>query len=888
MAALTVNELERRDARAHVPAFINFCGPSVERAPTHLRDLLQSTHVRAPSVHILGRADEQFTHAELLSLPGVCQHAVSMWHARGHVVPPATDMLVGAILHAAQSVEIHPRETAVDIPPVAVASLWPQGQGSSESESEPEDDAGEHAGGRLLGAGKRASIDGGRTVSDSLSLLRIGKVTKLSELECVRGHIGFFGIVLVLQGHSHLHHIANRGAPFAAPSVWNLLLFVMIRVAYQACNVSFIILLGAKPAPKSWRELGWFLASIICTVYVAMFSGFDEAAENWFWADHQVHLCFAGSRRYAVHEMMELSWSSQDELACLPPLDEARGPFLSALWFLIAYIGWQCVRFVALRLGVAKWVFPVAVCYALFAGRHALADGNDWPFSLFVEGEMYARALAKRAPQMWWVFALGTHLPTDFPLRLPGEGLRLRALNVEFLFTRRRTRAFWVVAILIAAACTPFNDGVLIALKGCGDLGSGKCSAAATAALALARLAKMCLQVIGAFGACAMMPTRLTPLTHAGRDSIVILLLNGYLLALFKVPLTLATLFARERFGGFTMQATWVGICTLLALGAHNVASAVLRPVGIIVADATVHVRSGRRTKAVIRVLPLACMLIAVWLFIRTTNAPLPPAVPPARPRSHVYLRESTLLSPAARRDARVREKQDARGLKKALKKVSKHAPSVHARNGTVKLARTRSPHRKNVTSEGALAKNATRANYYRARKASKLLARLRARKGNETGRMRTKVLEALRTMPIADAPRAAASHAPMPVRRKHFSGNPPAVAAASALDAHQYARAASAGASPKPAEGAAGPVRRGGGDSAAVQERSASGEKARPASAHNLSRLGATRERRRERMRDGEMLRVGKQHPAPRHKHGPTKESSESAQWKGDGEVTM
>ena len=191
--------------------------------------------------------------------------------------------------------------------------------------------------------------------------------------------------------------------------------------------------------------------------------------------------------------------------------------------------------------------------------------------------------------------------------------------------TRRRTRAFWVVAILIAAACTPFNDGVLIALKGCGDLGSGKCSAAATAALALARLAKMCLQVIGAFGACAMMPTRLTPLTHAGRDSIVILLLNGSLLALFKVPLTLATLFARERFGGLTMQARWVGVCTLLALGAHNVASAVLRPVGIIVADATVHVRSGRRTKAVIRVLPLACMLIAVWLFIRTTNAPVPP-----------------------------------------------------------------------------------------------------------------------------------------------------------------------------------------------------------------------------------------------------------------------
>ena len=80
-AALTVSALESRATTSvQVPALVNFCGPSIDRAPSHLRDALSRKLIRTPSVHICGRADEQLTRDELLSLPSVCEKAVSLWH----------------------------------------------------------------------------------------------------------------------------------------------------------------------------------------------------------------------------------------------------------------------------------------------------------------------------------------------------------------------------------------------------------------------------------------------------------------------------------------------------------------------------------------------------------------------------------------------------------------------------------------------------------------------------------------------------------------------------------------------------------------------------------------------------------------------------------------
>ena len=688
-AALTVNQLERRgdDAPAQLPAFINFCGPSVNRAPIPLRDLLESTQVRAPSVHILGRADEQLTHDELLSLPGVCQQAVSLWHARGHVVPPATDKLAGAILHAAHAVDIRsgytpPRSTVVDIPPVVSATSWPQEQGGSESESEPEDaqfDGARTQGlesllGRGRRAGKGASTDGGRLLSDSLSLLRIGYATELSELERVRAHIQFVCMVIVMVGHSHLLKQARHSDD---PSAWSTTtLYAVGKLIDHTANCGFVILLGASTsAPISWRELGWFAATILSLLSVAMFSGVDDAAANWLWSKHEVHVCFADRRRHEIQNLVPLGWSSQDELACLPSLNDARGAFFSALWFLIAFIAWQSARFAACRLGVSKLLLPIAVCYAIFGSQQAFR-GKDWPFTLFEEGPLYARALSRNGSQLWWLFALGAHLPPGFPLRLPGEGLRACS---GFVFSRRRTRAFWAAANLLIAASTPLIDRALgigwdaSTGKPCGGASWGECGAAATAGFVFTRLAKMALQAVAALGVCAIVPTTLTPITYAGRDSLAILLLNGYVLAIFKVPLTLAFLFARERFGELSAMASLFGMCALLAVGTVNAASTVLRPARNIVVDTMVHARNGRRAKAAVRVLPLACVLVGVLLFIRTTNAPLPPTVAPAVPHRHAYLHEYANLSRAgAKHEAKVHAKEHAKDLKKAHKRAQR------------------------------------------------------------------------------------------------------------------------------------------------------------------------------------------------------------------------
>ena len=601
--------------------------------------------------------------------------------------------MVDAIVKAAKAVyphEFRSGHAVIDIPPM-VAGEWSPLEQDSNGESEPDDahqpeDDMSMQGQALLGddgSKVRYTADGGTGVlTDSLSLLRIGYNPMLSELERVRAHVQFVCMVLVMVGHSYMHRVTLVSYSDAS-SAW----LTMMKLMENTANTGFVILLGASTtAPATWRELGQFIISILLLLWLALFSGFDDAAANWLWGKHEVHLCFADPHRHEVQNMMTLEWSKQDDLACLPPLSDSRGPFLAALWFLIAFIAWQSAAFAARQLGAARLLLPIAVGYAIFAPER-LFRGHDWPFSLFEEGALYARALSKNAPQMWWLFALGAHLPPGFPLRLPGEGLRLRSCH-NFLFTRRRTRAFWAAAnVIVAVSATPIG-WALAGAEACGPPWS-ECSAAGALVFVLARLIRMVLQVIAALGVCAMVPTRLTPVTHAGRDSLAILLLNGYALALFKVPITMSHLFARERFGELTAAAMLVGICALLAVGTVNAASLVLQPARSIILDATVHMHRGRRAKAAKRVLPLVCVLISVMLFIRTTNAPLPPTVAPTTTRSHAYLHLSTAEARHERRVAARNEKgqkvqrKAEKEARKEAKKVAKRAQKLAKQNAT-------------------------------------------------------------------------------------------------------------------------------------------------------------------------------------------------------------
>jgi len=66
--------------------FLNICGSPWERLPEPLRCQLVM-RIRAPSLHLLGTADEMYSEAELLSLVGRCHHVVLKRHPQGHGIP---------------------------------------------------------------------------------------------------------------------------------------------------------------------------------------------------------------------------------------------------------------------------------------------------------------------------------------------------------------------------------------------------------------------------------------------------------------------------------------------------------------------------------------------------------------------------------------------------------------------------------------------------------------------------------------------------------------------------------------------------------------------------------------------------------------------------------
>ena len=75
--------------------FINFCSTPWERLPTST-DLEVPQLITVPSLHVLGRADELLSAAQLLSVPSRCDNMTMLWHKGGHVVP----LLDGAVAEA--------------------------------------------------------------------------------------------------------------------------------------------------------------------------------------------------------------------------------------------------------------------------------------------------------------------------------------------------------------------------------------------------------------------------------------------------------------------------------------------------------------------------------------------------------------------------------------------------------------------------------------------------------------------------------------------------------------------------------------------------------------------------------------------------------------------
>ena len=75
--------------------FINFCSTPWELLPTSM-ELEVPQLIKVPTLHVLGRADELLSTAQLWSVPSRCENMTTLWHEGGHVVP----LLDGAVATA--------------------------------------------------------------------------------------------------------------------------------------------------------------------------------------------------------------------------------------------------------------------------------------------------------------------------------------------------------------------------------------------------------------------------------------------------------------------------------------------------------------------------------------------------------------------------------------------------------------------------------------------------------------------------------------------------------------------------------------------------------------------------------------------------------------------
>ena len=119
-------------------------------------------------------------------------------------------------------------------------------------------------------------------------------------------------------------------------------------------------------------------------------------------------------------------------------------------------------------------------------------------------------------------------------------------------------RCFWAAALVVLALVMPPLERALSSIEDC----EPPCH---VLPLVFVRAVRMACWVVSALGICAVMPVGLTPFTQAGRGSLVLLLCNQYVLALFQTPLTMAMMYALERFGGRSAVVALFVMCAALA-----------------------------------------------------------------------------------------------------------------------------------------------------------------------------------------------------------------------------------------------------------------------------------------------------------------------------------
>ena len=398
--------------------------------------------------------------------------------------------------------------------------------------------------------------------------------------------------VMVFTGHSRLLHLAS---PHGATGHQGMNLNDIMLYADHVCVPGFIILAGSSgKLPETARAFVLLAGKLAALLWLAHFSGMFSAAGLWMYASQKVHICFSSSRRLALQHLVRLSWSKQDDLACIdPPLSDDAG-YQSAVWFLAAFGLFQSVAFVGRMVGGRRLLLPIAIACALFVP----AEGAHREHWTSLVGAFYSRVVFKKALPVWWMFALAEYLPRDFPLRLPGEGCSRWA-------TRNRTRCAWVaVWVLIIIAGRPLENAL------------ARYQSTFAGGVLLLKLTTMGLRLGGAIGLCAAAPTGWTLFTHAGRGTIWLLLLNQYSLALLKGPLTLSVIYALECFGARTAACVAVGLVALLAWATHTLVSAALQPVAQLVREASSHVKGRRFASAARRALPLLVLLVGAVVFV--------------------------------------------------------------------------------------------------------------------------------------------------------------------------------------------------------------------------------------------------------------------------------
>ena len=266
---------------------------------------------------------------------------------------------------------------------------------------------------------------------------------------------------------------------------------------------------------------------------------------------------------------MALTWV-QSDLACL----KLRIPnVVSAVWFIKAYLVWHISAFFAKKLYAGWAMLPLALALDHYV------QGTHW-----FDGEL---KWVGKALEVWWAYAFGMSLPRGFPLRLPGEGLVQGA-------TRHRTRCAWIAIFVLLRVLEQFGQ----------LLRSGWA----------ARLLHKAELAASAIGMSACLPRGRTRFTDAGRASLVLMLLHGFALYVFRTPMLLFTVHSLKHFGAVAATCGLMALCALLGVLTTRAAALASTRLRFIAEDRKFLRRHGRSRWVAARVLPLLCVVIGLTL----------------------------------------------------------------------------------------------------------------------------------------------------------------------------------------------------------------------------------------------------------------------------------